>query len=73
MATAQKPTVSVDLMAEGRYPPLASCTPVQLFELAVTIAQSLDNVTIRVPVGNLPGEAVVLTSRLMHKKGAALF
>lgn len=65
--------IMVDLMATGHYPPLDSRTPAQLFELAVEIAQSLDNVAVRAPVSDDPEESVVLTSRLLHKKGVALF
>ncbi|MGE5505951.1 MAG: hypothetical protein ACM31L_16135 [Actinomycetota bacterium] len=73
MTATSKTAIALDLMAEDRYPPLATCTPAQLFELAVKLAQALDNVTVRAPVGTLPDEAVVVTSRLMHKAGAALF
>jgi hypothetical protein len=65
--------IMVDLMADGHYPPLDSRTPTELFELAVRIAQSLDNVTVRAPVGDSPDASVTLTSRLMHKQGVALF
>ena len=65
--------IMVDLMADGHYPPLDSRTPAQLFDLAVEIARSLDNVAVRAPVGDAPDEPVVLTSRLLHKKGVALF
>lgn len=65
--------IMVDLMATGHYPPLDTRTPAQLFELAVEIAQSLDNVAVRAPVSDDPEETVVLTSRLLNKKGVALF
>lgn len=65
--------IMVDLMADGHYPPLDGRTPEQLFELAVEIAQALDNVTVRTPVGDHPDETVVLSSRLLQKKGVALF
>lgn len=65
--------IMVDLMAEGHYPPLNDRTPAELFELAVEIAQALDNVTVRVPVGEKPEETVILSSRLLQKKGVALF
>lgn len=73
MAREAKPMIMVDLAAEGHYPPLDSRSPTELFDLAVEIAQALDNVSVRVPVGETPEESVVLTSRLMHKKGVALF
>lgn len=65
--------IMVDLMADGHYPPLDSRTPSELFELAVEIAQTLDNVTVRAPMGERPDETVILSSRLLHKKGVALF
>lgn len=73
MAREGKPMIMVDLMAEGHYPPLDSRSPAELFELAVEIAQALDNVTVRAPVGDQPDETVVLSSRLLQKKGVALF
>lgn len=73
MAREGKPMIMVDLMANGHYPPLDSRTPAQLFELAVEIAQSLENVAVRAPVSDDPEETVVLTSRLLNKKGVALF
>lgn len=73
MAREAKPMIMVDLAAEGHYPPLDHRTPAELFELAVEIAQALDNVSVRVPVGETPEESVVLTSRLMRKEGAVLF
>ncbi|MCR6629616.1 MAG: hypothetical protein NVV74_05910 [Magnetospirillum sp.] len=65
--------ILVDLMAENHYPPLDGRTPAELFDLAVEIARALDNVAVRAPVGESPEETVVLTSRLMRKKGVALF
>lgn len=65
--------IMVDLMADGHYPPLDSRSPSELFELAVEIAQALDNVAVRAPVGEMPDETVMLTSRLLRKKGVALF
>lgn len=65
--------ILVDLMADGHYPPLDCRTPSELFELAVEIARTLENVNVRVPVGDRPEESVVLSSRLLHKKGVALF
>jgi hypothetical protein len=65
--------ITVDLMAAGHYPPLDTRTPAELFELAVQIAQSLENVTVRAPVGESPDASVTLTSRLMRKQGVALF
>lgn len=65
--------IMVDLMADGHYPPLDSRTPSELFDLAVEIAQTLDNVAVRAPVGERPDETVTLTSRLLRKKGVALF
>lgn len=65
--------ITVDLMSSGHYPPLDSRSPEQLFELAVMIAQSLDNVCVRAPVSDHPDETVMLSSRLMRKKGVALF
>lgn len=65
--------ITVDLMATGHYPPLDARTPAELFELAVKIAQSLDNVAVRAPVGEHPDEVVVLSSRVLKKKGVALF
>lgn len=65
--------IMVDLMADGHYPPLDGRTPTELFELAVEIAQALDNVNVRAPVGDQPDETVVLSSRLLQKKGVALF
>lgn len=73
MAREAKTMIMVDLVAEGHYPPLDTRTPVELFELAVEIAQALHNVTVRAPVGDSPDETVVLSSRLLHKKGVALF
>ena len=73
MAREAKPMIMVDLMADGHYPPLDTRTPAELFELAVEIAQALDNVTVRAPVGEGPDETVVLSSRLLQKKGVALF
>lgn len=65
--------IMVDLMADGHYPPLDSRTPAELFDLAVEIAQTLDNVAVRAPVSDEPDASVVLSSRLLHKKGVALF
>lgn len=65
--------IMVDLMAKGHYPPLDDRTPGELFDLAVAIAQALDNVAVRAPVGDDPEETVVLTSRLLQRKGVALF
>ncbi len=65
--------ITLDLMSNGHYPPLDSRTPEELFELAVKIATSLDNVRVVVPVGDRPEERVVLTSKLMRRQGAALF
>lgn len=73
MAREDKPMIMVDLMADGHYPPLDSRSPSELFELAVEIAQALDNVAVRAPVGEMPDETVMLTSRLLRKKGVALF
>lgn len=73
MDAEDKPMIMVDLMADGHYPPLDSRSPSELFELAVEIAQSLENVTVRTPVGEKPEETVVLSSRLMRMKGVALF
>ncbi len=73
MVREAKPMIMVDLMADGHYPPLDTRTPAELFELAVEIAQALDNVAVRAPVGEGPDETVVLSSRLLQKKGVALF
>jgi hypothetical protein len=73
MAREDKTMLTLDLMSNGHYPPLDSRTPEELFELAVKIASALDNVRVVAPVGDRPEDRVVLTSKLMHKKGAALF
>lgn len=73
MAPEDKPMIMVDLMADGHYPPLDTRSPSELFDLAVEIAQTLDNIAVRAPVGDGPDESVVLSSRLLHKKGVALF
>jgi len=73
MAREDKTMVTLDLMSNGHYPPLDSRTPEELFELAVKIASALDNVRVVAPVGDCPEDRVVLTSKLMRKKGAALF
>lgn len=73
MAREAKPMIMVDLMADGHYPPLDGRSPAELFDLAVEIAQALDNVAVRAPTGDDPEFSVVLCSRLLHKKGVALF
>lgn len=73
MRREDKTMITLDLMSNGHYPPLDSRTPEELFELAVKIATSLDNVRVVVPVGDRPEERVVLTSKLMRRQGAALF
>ncbi|MBC7907399.1 MAG: hypothetical protein H7Y60_11735 [Rhodospirillaceae bacterium] len=65
--------ITVDLMSDGHYPPLDSRSPQELFELAVRIAQSLDNVCVRVPVSDQMHETVILSSKLMRKRGAMMF
>ncbi|HTH15113.1 MAG TPA: hypothetical protein VL974_00560 [Magnetospirillum sp.] len=65
--------IMVDLMAAGHYPPLDTRSPAELFELAVEIAQTLDNVAVCAPTGDGPDERVTLTSRLMQRKGVKLF
>ncbi|NFV81506.1 hypothetical protein [Magnetospirillum aberrantis] len=65
--------ILVDLGATGHYPPLDSRTPSELFDLAVEIAEALEDVSVRVPVGETPEESVVLTSRLMRRCGAKVF
>lgn len=73
MAMGDTTMITVDLMAREHYPPLDTRTPEQLFDLAVLIVRTLDNVAVRAPVGEGPEESVVLTSKLMRKKGVALF
>lgn len=65
--------ITVDLMASGHYPPLDTRSPQELFDLAVEIAQAFDNVRVRTPVSDQPNETVELSSRLLQKKGVALF
>ncbi|MBX9633919.1 MAG: hypothetical protein K2X44_02965 [Magnetospirillum sp.] len=65
--------ITVDLMSSGHYPPLDSRSPEELFELAVKIAQSLDNVCVKTPAGDEPQQCVVLSSKLLRKKGVAMF
>lgn len=65
--------ITVDLVANGHYPPLDGRTPSELFELAMEIAQTLENVRVRTPVGDHPSECVVLCSKMLRKKGVALF
>ncbi|MBC7952052.1 MAG: hypothetical protein H7Z12_09590 [Rhodospirillaceae bacterium] len=65
--------ITVDLMSDGHYPPLDSRSPQELFELAVRIAQSLDNVCVRVPVSDEPRDTVILSSKLLRKQGVMLF
>jgi hypothetical protein len=65
--------ITVDLMSTGHYPPLDSRSPEELFELAVRIAQSLDNICVRAPVSDQPQECVVLSSKLLRKKGVEVF
>lgn len=64
--------ITVDLVGRG-YPPLNGRSPTELFELAVQIALSLDDVRVHVPVGDRPDETVVLDSRVLRKDGVKLF
>lgn len=73
MAREGKPMITVDLMSDGHYPPLDTRSPQELFDLAVKIAQSLDNVCVRVPVSDEPKDTVVISSKLMRKHGVMLF
>lgn len=68
-----KKMIMVDLLATGHYPPLDTRTPAELFDLAVEIAQSLDNVAVRAPTGDGPDDHVTLSSRMLHKRGVRLF
>ena len=65
--------LTLDLMSTGHYPPLDTRTPEELFDLAVKIASALDNVRVVAPVSDDPADKVVLSSKLMRKKGVALF
>jgi|AGTN01.2.fsa_nt_gi hypothetical protein len=65
--------ITVDLVAKDHYPPLDAKSAAELFELAVQIAQSLDDVRVRAPVGELPEETVMLDSRFLRQAGVRLF
>ncbi len=65
--------ITVDLRADGRYPPLGDKTPNELFELGVEIVTAFENVRVRTPVGDRPEETVVLDSKVLRRRGVQVF
>lgn len=65
--------VNVDLSGQDRYPPLDGKTPEELFDLGVLMARTLRSVRVRAPVGERPGETVVLDGHLLSKTGVEVY
>lgn len=63
----------IDLTSGTRYPPLDAMTSGELFELAVSLAVNLPDADIRAPVGEKADEAVVLTGKLLSKRGCRVY
>lgn len=63
----------IDLSQEQVYPPLRQLAAAERFDLACLIAQALLDVRVRTPVGDRPGETVVLDGRMLYHNAARVF